>query len=84
MVTLENHTLDELMPGQQAVVKRVGGSGSVRHRLMDMGLVSGVVVETLKAAPLGDPMEYKLRGYHLSLRKTEAHLVEVEIAQRER
>jgi ferrous iron transport protein A len=78
---LENHTLDELKPGQQAVVKRVGGSGSIRRRLMDMGLVSGVVIEILKTAPFGDPTEYKLRGYHLSLRKTEAHLVEVEIAQ---
>jgi len=74
----EHFTLDKLMPGQRAVVKRVGGAGAIRRRLMDMGLVGGVVVETLKVAPLGDPVEYKLLGYHLSLRKTEAHLVELE------
>ena len=74
------HALDELTPGQHAVVKRVGGNGALRRRLMDMGLIHGVDVEMLKAAPLADPVEYKLRGYHLSLRKSEAHLIEVEIA----
>jgi len=78
-----NHTLDELMPGQQAVVTRVGGSGALRRRLMDMGLIHGVRVEMLKAAPLADPVEYKVRGYHLSLRKAEARLVEIEIQHEE-
>ncbi len=72
-------TLDQLLPGQQAIVRRIGGEGPVRRRLMDMGLVRGAVIETLKAAPLGDPLAYKLRGYQLSLRKNEARLVEVDL-----
>jgi len=83
MGTLTNRTLAELEPGQRAVIKRIGGSGAIRRRLMDMGLVGGVVIETLKTAPLGDPMEYKLRGYHLSLRKTEAQLVGIEFTPEE-
>jgi ferrous iron transport protein A len=74
-----HRTLDQLTPGQKAKVTKVGGMGAVRRRLMDMGLVSGVEVELLKAAPLGDPLEYRLRGYHLSLRKAEAQAIEIEI-----
>ena len=73
-----HRTLDQLTPGQKAKVTKVGGMGAVRRRLMDMGLVSGVEVELLKAAPLGDPLEYRLRGYHLSLRKAEAQGIEIE------
>jgi ferrous iron transport protein A len=76
--TPEYRTLDQLRPGQRAVVRRVGGGGPVRRRLMDMGIVNGVAIEVLRAAPLGDPMEYKVRGYHLSLRKSEACLIEVD------
>ena len=71
-------TLDQLRPGEKACVKRVSGQGAVRRRLMDMGLVGNVEIELIKAAPMGDPLEYILRGYHLSLRKTEAQMVEVE------
>lgn len=71
-------TLDQLPPGQQARVRRVRGEGSIRRRLMDMGLVAGVEVAALRVAPLGDPVEYRLRGYHLSLRKSEARLVEID------
>jgi ferrous iron transport protein A len=73
----DTRTLDQLRPGQKAVVKRVGGQGAVRRRLMDMGVVSGVEIELIKAAPLGDPLEYRLRGYHLSLRKAEAGQIEI-------
>lgn len=72
-------TLDGLQAGQPATIRRVTGSGAVRRRLMDMGLVRGVSIEMLKAAPMGDPMEYLVRGYHLSLRKSEAELVEIEL-----
>jgi ferrous iron transport protein A len=72
-------TLDELKPGELARVKKVIGKGAIRRRLMDMGLVSGVEVKMVKAAPLGNPIEYKLRGYHLALRKSEACTVEIEI-----
>lgn len=70
-------TLDELVQGKSAVVVRVGGTGELRRRLMDMGITRGVEIEVLKAAPMGDPIEYRLRGYHLSLRKAEARLIEV-------
>lgn len=70
-------TLDELALGTKAVVVRVGGTGEIRRRLMDMGITRGVEIEVLKVAPLGDPIEYQLRGYHLSLRKSEAQLVEI-------
>jgi ferrous iron transport protein A len=70
-------TLDELHPGEKAVVQRVGGAGELRRRLMDMGITRGIEIEVLKAAPLGDPVEYRVRGYHLSLRKSEAHLIEI-------
>jgi ferrous iron transport protein A len=71
-------TLDQLVPGEKARVKRVGGQGAVHRRLMDMGLVGGVEVELIKAAPMGDPLEFRLRGYNLSLRKAEAQMVELE------
>ena len=72
-------SLDQLAVGQTARVRKVGGSGPVRRRLMDMGLVSGVEIAVLKTAPLGDPIEYGLRGYHLSLRKSEAQTITVEL-----
>lgn len=76
-------TLDQLTPGQKARVKKVGGQGAVRRRLMDMGMVSGIEVELVKAAPLGDPLEYRLRGYLLSLRKAEARAIQIDDAQEE-
>ena len=71
-------TLDQVVPGQCVRVKRISGSGPIRRRLMDMGLIHGVEVEMLKAAPLGDPIEYRLLGYHLAMRKSEARMIEVE------
>jgi ferrous iron transport protein A len=70
-------TLDELALGTKAVVVRVGGEGELRRRLMDMGITRGVEIQVLKVAPMGDPIEYQLRGYHLSLRKSEARLIEI-------
>lgn len=72
-------TLDQLENGQPATVRKIAGQGAVRRRLMDMGLVKGVSIEMVKAAPMGDPVEYLVRGYHLSLRKSEAELVEIEL-----
>jgi len=71
-------TLDQLTNGQPAKVRKIGGKGAIRRRLMDMGLVRGVDIEMVKAAPMGDPVEYLVRGYHLSLRKSEAQLVEID------
>lgn len=70
-------TLDQLTPGQSARVKKIGGAGAVRRRLLDMGLTNGVEIAVVKASPLGDPVEYLVRGYHLSLRKAEAQMIEV-------
>jgi len=72
-------TLNQLPAGQPATVRRITGKGAVRRRLMDMGLVRGVSIEMVKAAPMGDPVEYLVRGYHLSLRKSEAEMVEIEL-----
>jgi len=72
-------TLDTLAPGETGRVARVHGRGAVRRRLMDMGLTSGAVIEVVKLSPLGDPVEYRLRGYHLSLRASEARTIEVEL-----
>ncbi len=70
-------TLAELTPGGQTRVLAVSGCDDVSIRLLEMGLTPGVVVSYIGAAPLGDPLEFELRGYRLSLRRTEAQLVEV-------
>lgn len=72
-------TLDNLKPGMTGVITKVGGDGSVKRRMIDMGLVSGTSVQIVKYAPLGDPMEVKVKNFNLSLRKTEAALVGVQV-----
>jgi ferrous iron transport protein A len=72
-------TLDKLVPGESGRITKVHGKGAIRRRLVDMGLSSGVVVDMVKVSPLGDPVEYRLRGYHLTLRKSEASTIEVEL-----
>lgn len=75
--------LSELAVGEQGKVLSIFGEGGVRRRLMDMGLTKNVQVHVRKLAPLGDPIELSLRGYVLSLRKSEAEyiLVEKEVSQ---
>lgn len=65
-------TLDQLAPGQRATIVKLAGKGNVRRRIMDMGFTPGSELEVERLAPLGDPMEFKIRGYHLSLRHEEA------------
>jgi len=72
--------LSELLPGEKGVVKKVLGNSMIKRRIVDMGVVAGTVIEVQKFAPLGDPMEIKLKGFNLSLRKNEAELIELEIA----
>jgi Fe2+ transport system protein FeoA len=67
--------LSELRPGESGVVARVQGTGPFRQRLLEMGLTRGVRVAMEKTAPLGDPTEYVVKGYHISLRKGEAELI---------
>jgi DtxR family transcriptional regulator, Mn-dependent transcriptional regulator len=71
-------TLDQFNPGEKGKVLRLTGQPQIRRRLMDMGLTPGAEVEVEKLAPLGDPIEIQVRGYHLSLRKREAAGIAVE------
>jgi len=71
-------TLAELTQGGQAEVLAVQGCDDVGVRMLEMGLTPGVVVKYVGAAPLGDPLEFELRGYRLSLRRSEAQRVEVQ------
>ena len=73
-------TLNKLPLGQEAVITAVGGEGALRCRLLDMGLIPKTKVRIEKVAPLGDPLELRLRGYSLSLRKEDAGKIEVEVA----
>lgn len=65
-------TLRDLKPGQQGNVASIGTTGSLKRRILDMGITPGVEVKVIKVAPLGDPIEVNVRGYELSLRKEEA------------
>ncbi len=67
-----NVPLSSLLPGEKGRVVKVGGQGAIRRKIVEMGLVRDTVVEVEKLAPLGDPMDLKVKGYHLSLRKQEA------------
>ena len=69
--------LSEVQVGQEARVSGVSGVDEVSCRLLEMGLTPGVVVKVLGVAPWGDPIEIELRNYRLSLRKSEAALVQV-------
>ena len=71
-------TLRELKPGEKGEILKLRGEGPVKRRLLDMGIVLGETVEVIRVAPLGDPVEVKVKGYHLSLRKEEAESVIVE------
>ncbi len=70
--------LSELKEGQTATVARVGGDGPFRRRLLEMGFLRGTEVYVEKYAPLRDPIELILKGYHLSLRVDEAARIQVE------
>lgn len=70
--------LSELELGQNARILKVNGSGAVRRRMIDMGIVPGMEIRMERFAPLGDPIEIKLKGCHISLRKEEAENVLVE------
>lgn len=71
-------TLKDIKVGRRAKVLKVNGEGAIKRRIMDMGITKGVEIYVRKVAPLGDPMELFVRGYELSLRKTDAQMIEVE------
>jgi|SRR6516225_8838084 ferrous iron transport protein A len=72
--------LDQLRPGQRGWITLLKGEGPSLQRLMEMGLLEGEEVELLAFAPLGDPLEIRLRDYRLSLRRSEAALILVKLA----
>lgn len=70
-------TLNELKIGSSAVIRAVGGEGALRCRLLDMGLIPRTKVTLQKVAPMGDPMEIRVRGYELTLRLEDAEKIEI-------
>ena len=70
--------LANLAPGQKGKIAAIELPGGQKGRVMEMGLTVGTTIEVVKIAPLGDPVEYKVRGGHISLRKAEAALILVE------
>ena len=73
--------LDEFKIGETGLIKKVEGEGRLRRRLFDMGVTPGAKVYLRKKAPLGDPLEVTIRGYELTLRKSEAVLVILEVKE---
>lgn len=71
-------TMRDAKIGDTVKVVRVHGEGALKRRIMDMGITKGVEIYLRKAAPLGDPIEVRLRGYELTLRKVDTELIEIE------
>lgn len=70
-------TLKDVSIGQKVVIKKIVGQGATKRRIMDMGLTKGTEVIIQKVAPLGDPIQLNVRGYELSIRKSDADMIEV-------
>ena len=70
-------TLKEVKCGETVTVSKLNGTGALKRRIMDLGITKGTEVYVRKVAPLGDPIEINLRGYELSIRKSEAESIEV-------
>ena len=76
--------LSELKPGESARITKVGGSGSLRQHFLDMGLIPDAFLTLIKLAPMGDPMEFMVHGYELSIRKDDAAEIECEKEEAEK
>jgi len=76
--------LSELKPGERGVISRITGDRELRKRLLDMGLTRGTEIIVVRRAPLGDPVEFLLKGYNLSLRKRECEGVYVLVEEERR
>jgi len=68
-----------LQPGQQAIITKINGESTLRRRFIEMGIVKGETILIERNAPLGDPVEYLIKGYHLALRREEAACIEVSL-----
>jgi Fe2+ transport system protein FeoA len=75
----ESTQLHLLRPGQKATIMNIGGAIALRRRFIEMGIVKGETILVERHAPLGDPMEYFIKGYHLALRKEEAANIQVSL-----
>lgn len=73
----ESIQLHLLQPGQRAVISKVNGAAALRRRFVEMGIVKGETILIERDAPLGDPVAYFIKGYHLALRREEAAQIEV-------
>jgi len=73
-----NNRLDSINSGNEVRIIKVNTTGKLMQKLLDMGFISGAVIEVVREAPLYDPMELKIHNYNISLRKSEARLIEVE------
>ena len=71
--------LSDLKPKESGRVKKICAEGALQRRLLDLGIVRNTKIEIAKVAPLGDPIDIKIKGYHLSLRKVEASQIFVEV-----
>lgn len=71
-------SIKDIKPGESCIVKLINNQGVLKRRLIDMGITPGVVVNVVKKAPLGDPIQINLRGYELTIRKSEAKNIVVE------
>ncbi len=71
-------TLKDVKCGQNVVVVKLHGEGAIKRRIMDMGITKGTPIYVRRVAPLGDPVEVRVRGYELSLRKEDAQTIEVQ------
>ena len=72
------NTLKNIKCGETVKVVKVNGTGATKRRMMDMGITKGTSIYIRKVAPLGDPVEVTLRGYELSIRRSDAEIIEVE------
>lgn len=70
-------TINDLNIKEEAIITKVGGEGALRLRLLDMGIIPKTKVKLQKIAPLGDPIQIRVRGYELTLRKEDASMIEV-------
>ena len=75
MAEVQDRTLRDVAIGDTATVRRMTGEGALKRHIMDMGITKGTSVFVRKVAPLGDPIEVTVRGYELSLRKSEAESI---------
>lgn len=74
-------TVDKLSIGEKGIVESLGSHGAVRRHIIDMGITPGAVIIMRKTAPMGDPIEINVRGYELSIRKSEAQTITVEVEE---